>query len=483
MLSFIIPVYKPDLQIFRKCLKSLKVQSLEEWEAIFVLDGEDIPAEAEITAVLPKGKYKIITIPHSGVQKARNLGAKSAKYKYWIFWDCDCIIECHSAKAWIDIFEKRPEVGFIYSGYKFLEEKGAILSQPFDPFTLKIRNYITTCSPLRKTLYPGWDESLKSLQDWDFWLSVVEKGGKGFFMEGYSFSTASPTEDSISGEGCTDENWLDRMDAVTKKHKIKHNDVCVSSIEDRLEGIRFAKLIGADYYDVPNDKPNRYKTIVQLGFSFTMNTKTHSHVFSKKSQKKILFWTSQNITEINTSVSLKALYHYSNSINKICTQYCEDLESQSVLKRAGFKVEVMPLPIVNTDEIEAYPKEPKFLVDAVGHYEELMGIVERSIPDIKLENVNGRNNLKDYIGLISLTSDHVLDSTIKRALLTGKIVISNVKQPFCGFIDDYEVVDKFIPEMVDRIRKASLKKDNIPAVNYYKRVYSTKKILEVINEG
>ena len=43
-----------------------------------------------------------------------------------------------------------------------------------------------------------------------------------------------------------------KVDAVKIKHNLPNRTVCVSSLGHREEGIRLAKLIDADYKDVPN---------------------------------------------------------------------------------------------------------------------------------------------------------------------------------------------------------------------------------------
>ena len=45
MISFIVPIYKPNLEVLEKSIKSLAVQALKDWEAIFVLDGPCPEAE------------------------------------------------------------------------------------------------------------------------------------------------------------------------------------------------------------------------------------------------------------------------------------------------------------------------------------------------------------------------------------------------------------------------------------------------------
>src|SRR3990167_526165 len=235
-LSFIIPVYNPNPILFEKVVKSLVDQSLKDWDAMFVLDGPCQGAELIIGRAFKKvpNHYRIIEIAHAGAQVARNEGFKETRKNpetgaYVVFWDSDCVIEPHAAMAWVDILDNQPGIGFVYSGYKFLEEKGAIASEPFDPWMLRIRNYISTCFPMRRELFPGFNEELESLQDWDMWLRVVERGAVGKFLPGYAFSTAYPTPESISGKGCGPGQWLQRMDKVRYLNKLPFRKTCLTS--------------------------------------------------------------------------------------------------------------------------------------------------------------------------------------------------------------------------------------------------------------
>jgi len=483
MLSFILPVYKPKLEIMEKAVKSIISQSLKEWEAIFVLDGENPEAEKSIHRLMKKSAnhYKVFTIEHGGACKARNEGFKESKGEYVIFWDSDCVIEPHAAKAWVDIFEDKPEIGFIYSGYKFFDEKGAINAEPFDPWLLRVNNYISTCSPLRRQLVPKWNEELKSLQDWDFWLTVTESGAVGKFMNGYSFSTAAPDNESISGQGCTDEKWLERRDTVKKLHNIPDRDICVSAISNRQDGIALAKYLDADYRDIPNWKPHRYKTIIQVGFSLNPNrVETHCGIFSEPNVKKVIFWTPDDIYEIWNRISFNAMSKYSLLLNNISQQFVEDKAAKDMMEKAGFKVSVLPMPMKNDLEVKNLPVKPRFAVDIDPGYSEIFRVIDKSLPDISLEVLSGSHKINDFTGVVHFFGDKTLSNEMKRAILTGRHVISNVQDPFTGFLDDAVEPEKFIKDFVNRIRDVAYKPVNTAAIDYYKRELDKSKLLGAI---
>lgn len=482
MLSFIIPVFNPKEKIFERHCKGLLAQSLNDWEAIFVLDGPSDTAKSIIKRLFKKKNYQIIEIEHGGACRARNEGAKHAKGDIWCFFDSDCEIECDAAQAWVDLFNQKPEIGFIYAGYRFFDEKGGYGSEPFDPWLLRVNNYISTCFPFRKELFPGWNEDLKSLQDWDFWLKIVEKGAKGHHMVGYAFSTAAPDAESISGKGCTKENWLERIDAVKKLHNIPDNSVCVASLTDRHEGIRLAKMIDADYRDFPTRNPHRYKTIIQVGFSFEAGIVNEcAGIFNDKSVNNYLFWTKDSVYEAYTMLSRKALIEYSTRLNATTTQFCEDKESQRLLELCGFKASILPLPFEN-EEVLPMPEKPRFLVDSSPHYGQVLTALEKSLPDIKLDAANNAQKIEDYSGMLHFHMEPIMSNSVKRMLVSGRHVISNIQQPFTGFIADHQSPDTFIPAIVERLRSLTTQ-PNTNAREYYLKMLSPEKLKERIGEN
>lgn len=478
-LTFIIPVYKPDLGLLRKVCKALKDQSFKAWGAVFVLDGLNASAKDVITQTIGR-QVRIIEQPQAGVQRARNHGFEAADSEFVVWWDCDCLIEPDTAQTWINIFDKNPDIHFVYSGYKFLDEQGAIDSENFDPWMLKVRNYISTCSPIRREFAVKWNEDLKSLQDWDFWLSVVEKGGKGKYIQGHAFSTQFPDADSISGQGCTHATWLERVDAVKKLHNLPERGVCVSSLTKRHEGIWLAKLINADYQDMPADKPHKYHTIIQLGFSFLPGmAEAHCKNFSEKCVKKILFWTCDDIAEVWTRLNHEAIKKYRILLNGAVRQYVEDKASKDLLEDCGFKVDILPLPM-EAGEVGPFPEKPRFAVDIAPAFGFLFNTLEKSLPDVELSMLTGNHRLEDFSGLCHFHPDRTTSIGLKRAVLAGKHIVSNVRAPFMGYIDDTQKNAFLVPEFVEKIRELVSTPQQLAGRDFYLKLVSPEKFNELI---
>jgi hypothetical protein len=300
-------------------------------------------------------------------------------------------------------------------------------------------------------------------------MSVVEKGGKGRFLRGYAFSTEYPDPGSISGDGCKNDVWLERVDAVKKLHHLPERDICVSSLTNKHEGIALAKTIGADYQDYPNWKPHRYKTIIQLGFSFLPDrVQAHTGIFSDQNVNKVIFWTCEDITEIYSRLNYLALKKYRILINstKNLKQFVEDKVSYDMMREIGFDVDVKPLPMVAGD-LKPFPEKMRFAVDVDPNYHALLGILEKSLPDVELSPIRGSVNLNDYTGLVHFHPDRTLSPSIKRALLMGRHVVSNVQAPFAGYVDDTQNLSTLIPAAVEKIRTLAYSGQKTTGRDYY----------------
>lgn len=482
-LSFVVPVYQPNIKDLNRCIDSLKKQSLRDFEVIFVMDGDDDPVYRLLYKEAPHlNGARIVIIPHGGAPKARNAGFEQTIGEYVVFWDCDSAIEIDAAKAWCDILDRdtKKEYGFIYSGYKFFDEQGAINSESFDPWLLRVSNYISMCFPFRRELFTPLDEELESLQDWDFWLTMVEKGAKGKYLAGYGFTTALPSANSISGKGCTNEMWLSRLDRVKKKHNIPIREVCVASIHNKQDAIKLAKLIDADYRDIPNFKPNHYKKIIQVGFSLHPQFAEKHACLWEKYQEKVVFWTKEDVEEIYNCFPLAALEQYvpqvNNAINK---QFVEDKRARELMEKAEFKVQVLPFPL-SSEEIEPMPETPAFLLDCSQKYGNVIQVIKEALPDVRIDVADGVQDIKDYIGMISFYPDRLLGLSHKRMILNGRHMISNINSPYMGFIEDYTSDEKFIVEVVEKVRGLIGKPPNEKAISYYKTEVSSNKYAEVL---
>ncbi len=205
MISIIIPVYNQATKLI-KTLESIARQSYQDFEVIIVNDGSTDSVEALCANYLRKletnDHYLFLNQINQGAPAARNRGFGEAKGEYLFFCDADAILHPQALEILGSYLEKNPSASYAYSSFKW--GKKIFKLGEFDSEKLKKMPYIHTMSLIKRSDYPaaGWDESIKKLQDWDLWLTMLEAGKVGVFVPQILF-TVTP--------GGTISSWLPAM--------------------------------------------------------------------------------------------------------------------------------------------------------------------------------------------------------------------------------------------------------------------------------
>jgi glycosyltransferase involved in cell wall biosynthesis len=468
LISFVIPVYHKKPEVFEKCLKSLFDMSYKAIEVICVFDGED----KDLEQIASKYKTQRITIEHGGASHARNEGYKVALGTYVSFWDADCYAKPEMAKRWIQEF-KASGADFVYSGYEFVGHTGVVPSHPFDPFMLTCGNYIATMCPLQRDIFPGFDETLKAAQDWDLWLTLAQKGYRGSWIAGEGFLTEPPDGESISGQGWNKENYRETFRTVADKHGIPVRDIVIASEEDSVKGSHVARLIGADFHTTFDFRRNDYKLAIALGISF------HNVQFTDAPADcvKCLYWRTKDIEAFEGYGLLASIMLLEKFKEIIQHHYCNEMFAQKRLKRIfdfmGLpEPEIVPLPS-ETDEAETkLPETYRVLLSIDEMYLPVFKTIKQDLPYIIIDELDFKTNptaaISDYSLLVSFQRFPSVDEGIRRFLINGRNVISNVPAPYCGNFDMEITMKDFKQNIIRAIRDGRHLKFNKEAQDYYK---------------
>jgi glycosyltransferase involved in cell wall biosynthesis len=181
MISVIIPYYNHSLTL-EKTLLSIAAQQAVVTEVILVDDGSTIGKLniTELQTIIPN----IRIIRHSknkGAPAARNRGLLEAKGSAVIFWDADVVGVPTMLQRMKRTLDAHLEVDVVYSNFVFGPK--TFRGQPFSYEALTKRNYIHSTSLVRARAAMPWDETLKKLQDWDYWLTLAERGSSGYWID------------------------------------------------------------------------------------------------------------------------------------------------------------------------------------------------------------------------------------------------------------------------------------------------------------
>lgn len=177
MISIIIPVWNQADKI-NKCLDSLKLQTYKDFEIIIVNDGSQDNIH-EVLNIYKKEfkKFLVINQVNSGPNYARNRGLREAVGDYLIFSDADLVFRVDALEVMLNTLNRSPEASYVYPSHRF--GKKLFRLWEFDEEKLKKMPYIHTTALVRKEQFPGFDENIKRLQDWDVWLTMLKNGHKG----------------------------------------------------------------------------------------------------------------------------------------------------------------------------------------------------------------------------------------------------------------------------------------------------------------
>lgn len=468
LLSFVIPVYKKSPETFRDCLRSLFDMSYKRIEVICVFDGPD----PELEAIARQFDVQSHVIDHGGAPKARNYGYERTRGTYVSFWDADCVAKPEMARMWIETLQENPAAGFVYSGYEFKDDQGAIETQPFDYYLLTCQNYIATMFPMKREIFPGFDESLRAAQDWDMWLTIAEAGHHGIPIKGYGFITDIPDRDSISGRGWNPEAREETIRLVKEKHKIPERDVCVVSMNYQLKGLHLAKLLEGDYFTTLGARPHKYKMVLVLG-SWPGDSRFEG---SQPDCVKLQYWLPQEIAGLEDVRYKSVVTMLRNNIKECSLNLCNEIVSQKrlgdlgLVPGEGLKAEILPLP-TDIDDLETeLPREYRVLLDIGEAYKPIFKDIRAVLPYIPIDELEMQADITKYSLLLSFHQYPTVDEGIRRFLLNGRNVISNVQALHCGYMDTEIDFGTFKDRLIQRIRVARDLPFNAKAQAHYKKL-------------
>ena len=227
--SVIIPSYNLG-KYLPETLDSVLAQSFSDWECI-VVDDCSPDGSATIAEKYAAGDPRFKLIRQSvnrGVAEARNTGMEAANGKYILFLDADDIILPGYMTEAVRALEQDPELSLVYGHAELFGTNLHWYLPTFSPSTMLASNCLyISCFFRRKDILDAggkvcvrFDSSFRAIfEDWDFWLSLMEKVPefKVLMLESKCFRYRY-RRNSRNSE-VTDENVAEVRKALWEKHK------------------------------------------------------------------------------------------------------------------------------------------------------------------------------------------------------------------------------------------------------------------------
>jgi glycosyltransferase involved in cell wall biosynthesis len=504
--SVIVPVYDVPQDVFKRCLLSIADQDYENLEVVIVPNGGDKKAD-EMAREFAEGKpgWKVVFTEEKGACHARNLGFSRSTGEIVAFTNSDYILNPGCIRTWVDEFDKHPECGFLYGAYEYTTSKQDVYwSKDFDRYLLEVANFIDCGFPVRREFVQAWDPEVKSLQDWDFWISVTKSGVKGHYLGRYiSYLAAPPRPKGLSHD--SHDNWLERVKFIKNKHGIPVRDICVASLGARNHAVEIAKMIGADYRDDTIYKPHDYKALYLIGWYMKPGQESNEHssyLNAFKDCRKIVHWVGADIFWLR-KFSVQVMREFAGAMKLTgAIQLCENELAQSELASYGIEAEIVPIPTYSTFDVLPLPKQfsvALYLTDKSDFDKYLQAqtlSIVKAMPDVQFygygdsnlvineqgEKFSAKNfehkgtlprpawetfvgNCSAYLRLVRHDTRPLATDEFIQA---GRSVITNIPNPFVEYIDTsgkehFDMWDTFAPGFSPK-RWPSTKKKIVQAI-------------------
>ena len=185
LISIIVNCFNGE-RYLDECLNSILKQSYKNYEVVF-WDNQSTDKSKLIFLDINDNRFKYFSDnEHVTLYGARNKALKVTNGKYIAFLDVDDMWYPDKLEKQVTVMEKNSEIGFCYSGFKFLSENGKKLNSAYNNKKLKsgyicnslIRNYnvgiltLMVNKSIVKTNKIKFDERFTIMGDLDFVLRL-----------------------------------------------------------------------------------------------------------------------------------------------------------------------------------------------------------------------------------------------------------------------------------------------------------------------
>lgn len=179
--SVIIPVFNTKEEYLKEAIESVLAQTFLDWELVIVDDGST--QNTNFLKTFSNPKVKIIRQENQGPAVARNNGIKLAQGKYILPLDSDDKIHPEYIEKAFNILENNTEIGIVYCDAELFGEKSGKWKLDEYKFPNILWKNVIFCSAMYKK--SDWEkiggykkEMDLGYEDWEFWISLIEKGIK-----------------------------------------------------------------------------------------------------------------------------------------------------------------------------------------------------------------------------------------------------------------------------------------------------------------
>uniref|UniRef100_B8DIY2 Glycosyl transferase family 2 n=1 Tax=Nitratidesulfovibrio vulgaris (strain DSM 19637 / Miyazaki F) TaxID=883 RepID=B8DIY2_NITV9 len=220
--TIVIPC-RNDGKFLQGAVDSALAQTHGDLEIIIVDDGSDDVATLRLLGALQEQGLTVLRGEGRGPAAARNMAIAMARGDYVLPLDADDWLAPEYAEKASKILDANPMVGVCYCDVQnFGLKRGKLQFAPYSQERLLLGEVLITVSSMFRKVdwvaVGGFDEVLPGLEDYDFWISLAERG-VDFFKIGETLFFCRVRGGSRTARMFMEGKERDSLLYIFKKHR------------------------------------------------------------------------------------------------------------------------------------------------------------------------------------------------------------------------------------------------------------------------
>ena len=162
-----------------EAVESVRVQTRPADEVIIVDDGSTDPATRELLDRYAREGLTVLRTENRGASAARNHGITSCRAEYVLCLDSDDVLAPEFLEQTVAALNNAPDAAVATTHVEFFGDRDGVWeTSGYGPTQLLAENCIASASLFRRVSWrdAGGYADLDGCQDWDLWLSMIERG-------------------------------------------------------------------------------------------------------------------------------------------------------------------------------------------------------------------------------------------------------------------------------------------------------------------
>ena len=255
-ITIVVPCFN-QARFLNEALETVFNQTYEKWKCIIVNDGSTDETEKIATYWVEKdSRFKYVYKENGGLSSARNKGIELSDSKYILPFDYDDKLHIDYLRKAMKVLTSNKDIEVLTTRIQHFGIKNDLLKLPEYTFKrLLINNCFIACSIFKKATFDrvgGYDENLKSFEDWEFWIRVLEDDGFHYEIDEVLYYYRKHQSDSLSNRFHSDKEFYKSLyDYVYRKHidlYDKHFPNFILLYDDYLDLQRFSKKVKSSFF-------------------------------------------------------------------------------------------------------------------------------------------------------------------------------------------------------------------------------------------